>query len=69
MFPARCRYHLLLTAAVVLSSTGCLNLGGKTTHVHDNPETNTRLAAVENRVSILEQVLARPATSIVPSQE
>ena len=49
---------------VLLLGPGCLNLGGRTTHVHDNPDTNNRLSTLESRVSALEQVITRQAGSV-----
>lgn len=44
---------LLLPAA-----TGCLSLGGTTTHMHEDP----RVDALEKRVSALESMLRGPST-------
>ena len=56
------RMVVFVVSAVTLGA-GCLNLGGRTTHVHDNPETNGRIAALEERVSSLEQAFTRGVTS------
>jgi hypothetical protein len=45
-------------AWLLAGTTGCLSLGTKTTHVHDNPETETRISALERRVGTLEQALS-----------
>jgi hypothetical protein len=45
----------LLLAVIVMSMTaGCLSLGGKTTYVSSNQETEARIAALENRINALE---------------
>jgi hypothetical protein len=53
----------LLASCVLPLVTGCLNLGGKTTHVHDNPETQSRIGKLETRVKALEQSINGPATA------
>ncbi len=47
----------LFASGLLLTLTGCLNLGGRTTYVHETPETQGRLKALETRVSALEQAL------------
>jgi hypothetical protein len=56
----------LLTVAVVATAglqAGCLSLGlgvgGRTTVVHEKPDTTSRLAALEARVSTLEHATFR----------
>lgn len=45
----------LLLAVLIMSMTaGCLSLGGKTTYVGNNQETEARIAALENRINALE---------------
>lgn len=41
---------------VVAISAGCLNLGGRTTYLQENPETSGRISALETRVGALEHV-------------
>lgn len=41
---------------VVAVSAGCLNLGGRTTYLQENPETKGRISALETRVGALEHV-------------
>lgn len=43
-------------------ATGCLSLGGSTTHVHENPDTERRVKSLEARVSNIEQAVL--ATSV-----
>ena len=53
-------HRKLLLALCVLALplvTGCLSLGGRTTHVHDNPDTAQRISLLEHRVGTLEQAL------------
>jgi|GEM_PF-4487955 len=57
------RLRFLLAAGVLSLGSGCLSLGGRETHVHDNPETNARISALETRISALEQVITRHAGS------
>ncbi len=55
---------IMLLGGFLLSFTaGCLSLGGKTstTHVHDNPETQGRIATLEARVAELEAALGKNA--------
>jgi hypothetical protein len=40
-----------------VSLTGCLSLGGRTTYVNDNPETNQKISQLERRVGNLERAL------------
>ena len=58
--------RLLVAFALLYFAPGCLNLGGRTTHVHDNPDTANRISALESRVSALEQVITRSASIEVP---
>ncbi len=53
----------------LLPLAGCLNLGGKTTHVHETPETKSRLSALETRVGALEQAFSTTGipTSGIPA--
>jgi hypothetical protein len=58
----RCR-SLFRTSAMCLglllvAATGCLSLGGTTTHVHEDP----RVDALETRVSALESMLRGPSS-------
>ena len=46
----------LLAVATLSVSAGCINLG--TRHIQDNPATNSRIQALETRVSALEQALS-----------
>ena len=55
---------LLMTSALVACLPGCLNLGGRTTNVHDNPQTNGRLSALETRVSALEQAFQTTSVEV-----
>lgn len=50
-YGAACAAILFLAPAL---TTGCLSLGGKTTHVHENPETEARILNVEARLAALE---------------
>lgn len=43
---------------------GCLSLGGKTTHIHEKPETQGRISALETRVWALEQTLHGSAAPV-----
>lgn len=53
----RDRWATVFLAPLTLPTCGCLSLGGRTTHVHDNPGTLQRISALEQRVSTLEQAL------------
>lgn len=56
----RTPYALAATVVLALKlcvTTGCLSLGAKNTHVHDNPETEKRISALESRIGVLERVL------------
>ncbi len=55
---------LLLVSGFIVTSAGCLSLGGRTTNVHDNPQTNARLSALETRVNALEQALRTTSVEI-----
>gem|GEM_PF-6078140 len=55
---------LLLLFAGISSTAGCLNLGGRTTNVLDNPKTNGRLAALETRVGALEQAFQTTSVEV-----
>ena len=48
--------HQVLRIGVILlaMTTGCLNLGGRTTYVQEKPETEGRLRALEIRVDAIE---------------
>ena len=50
---------LILTAGLACIP-GCLSLGGRTTYVQEDQQTQTRIESLESRVETLEQVL--PAT-------
>jgi hypothetical protein len=55
-------YRLLIGCVFVLvlgTISGCLSLGTKTTHVHDNPDTKNRIDAMEQRLSALEQMFVK----------
>ena len=43
---------------LLLSTTGCLSLGGGTTYVQEKPGTVSRVSALESRVSGLEQAIS-----------
>ncbi|MEX2185691.1 MAG: hypothetical protein WD875_02810 [Pirellulales bacterium] len=58
---------MCLAALTLAPATGCLSLGGSTTHVHENPETQARVTSLESRVSTLEQAVL--ATSVHEIQE
>ena len=62
------RRNLLWALLLLLPATsGCLSLGGSTTHVHDNPKTDQRISALESRVHALESMLgSSPAEVVVP---
>ena len=53
--------------ALVLPATGCLNLGGRTTYVQENPESARRLSDLETRVSQLEQFGGIQETEAIPA--
>jgi hypothetical protein len=56
--PLSCGQLLPLIGALLLGATaGCLSLGGRTTYVHEKPETKARLRALEIRIDALEQVI------------
>ncbi|MBC7851856.1 MAG: hypothetical protein IAF94_00325 [Pirellulaceae bacterium] len=55
---------LLLVSAFLGMFSGCLNLGGRTTNVHNNPQTNARLSGLETRVNALEQALRTTSVEI-----
>ena len=55
---------LLLVSTSMISAAGCLNLGGRTTNVHNNPQTNGRLSALETRVSALEQAFQTTSVEV-----
>jgi hypothetical protein len=46
-------------ALLLPAASGCLSLGGTTTHVHEDP----RVDALETRVSALESILRGPHVS------
>jgi hypothetical protein len=50
---------MLIGAAMicVVSTAGCLSIGGKTYTTHTNPDTEARLASLESRLSALEQTV------------
>ncbi len=56
---------IVVALTFLVTATGCLSLGGKTTYVHEKPETAGRLTALETRVSALEQAFQMPAPSEV----
>jgi hypothetical protein len=41
----------------VVSTAGCLSIGGKNYTTHSNPDTEARLASLESRLSALEQTV------------
>ena len=51
---------LILASVATIAVPGCLSLGGKTTHVNQDPETVHRIAALEVRVRALEEMLSSP---------
>ncbi len=55
--------------ALALSQPGCLHLGlgGRTTVVHEKPETTGRISALETRVSALEQVIQGQPVEHLPT--
>jgi len=55
---------LFSVLAGIISTAGCLNLGGRTTNVHDNPKTNGRLSALETRVGALEQAFQTTSAEV-----
>jgi hypothetical protein len=62
------RLVVLSFLALAFPMSGCLSLGGKTTHVHDNPDTLQRISGLEQRVGILEQALRlSPSESVIPA--
>ena len=64
---ARCVLMSLVLLAIALPLTGCLSLGGKTTHVHEDPETSGRVSSLENRVSALEQLFQPTPQEVIPN--
>lgn len=56
---------LLFTLAASLTSAGCLSLGlgTRTVHVQESETTQARLASLEQRVNLLEQVV-RPVETV-----
>ncbi len=56
---------VLCAGGMLLSLTGCLNLGGRTTYVHETPETKSRLQALETRVGALEQAFQTTSGTVV----
>ncbi|TWT32748.1 hypothetical protein [Blastopirellula retiformator] len=58
----------LLLASVAVASTGCfsLSLGGRTC-TGTSPETIARITALEERISVLEQMLPPPVETIMPA--
>jgi len=52
---------LLFTLGALLTNAGCLSLGlgTRTIHVQESETTQARLASLEHRVNVLEQ-MARP---------
>ncbi len=57
---------VLVSAGPLVAAGGCLSFGGGT-HVHENPETTQQLVNLEDRVRVLESMLARPP-ELLPSQ-
>jgi hypothetical protein len=53
----------LLAGLLVGVTGGCLSLGGRTTYVDTSPETQARIAELENRIAVLEQALAGRSTA------
>lgn len=60
---------VLSVAALALSLPGCLHLGlgGRTTVVHEKPETSGRISALETRVSALEQAFQGQPVEQLPT--
>lgn len=52
------RSGALLLAVMACAAQGCLQLGGRTTYVHESSQTEARLSGLEARVGALEQALA-----------
>ena len=65
---AHSRTALTLAGAVLLSTAGCLNLGGRTTYVQEGAETTARLTSLEYRVSQLERSLSIPSATAPANQ-
>jgi len=51
----RFKTQMLAAVTMLLSTAGCLSLGGGDTYVQEKPETASRISALEKRVSALEQ--------------
>jgi hypothetical protein len=67
--PYRYLAAIVCAAALSLSLPGCLHLGlgGRTTVVHEKPETTGRISALETRVSALEQVIQGQPAEHLPT--
>jgi hypothetical protein len=55
--------RIVVALSSLVTMTGCLSLGGKTTYVHEKPETAGRLTALETRVSALERAMQLPTSA------
>jgi hypothetical protein len=57
-------YRIFLLALIIALApavfSGCLSLGGRTTHVHESPETAHRIEMLESRVTALERTIFPP---------
>ncbi|MEX1042675.1 MAG: hypothetical protein WDZ51_18720 [Pirellulaceae bacterium] len=58
-------FLLLFTVGTLLTSSGCLSLGlgTRTVHVQESETTQARLASLEHRVNLLEQMV-RPVETV-----
>ncbi|MEX0794628.1 MAG: hypothetical protein WD045_15940 [Pirellulaceae bacterium] len=52
-------FLLLFTVGALLNNSGCLSLGlgTRTVHVQESETTQARLASLEHRVNVLEQMV------------
>jgi hypothetical protein len=58
-------FYAFATLIMAISATGCLSIGGKV--VNEDPETRSRIEALESRVSALEGTGARFSPPPMPS--